>query len=252
MAFALTAALAAASPAMAKECVEPYGETVQISEIETIVRIKPECEVLQRAVIAERTGIAPSEITLGSAVVFDNSPEPKASLLPPLPDSDVLAPRRVSAKRPVSCSDPAVCGRNQIALVEKPLNCDAGRGYTVGVSDSLTEVRIVDSCRHLLHPKGSALTAVVPSVLAPDWELDSGPSPRKLRRRSKSMSNSDTGAPSADSTGKATPTEQLTSGGSTIGAANLVTIEWQSADLYRGRASGLVATRNRRYWGTLA
>ncbi len=168
IALGLTAALVAASPAAAKDCVEPYGELVQVSEFETVVRVKPECEAMQH------TSIAPTEITLGSSMAVDETVRPRSSLLPALPDSGELAPRRLSAKRPVSCSDPAVCGRSRVALAQKPYDCENGRGFAVGVSDGLFEVKVLDTCRHLMNPNGMAEASVVPTVLAPDWELDFG------------------------------------------------------------------------------
>ncbi len=126
----LSALVALSAPVSAKECVEPYGELVQVSEFEMAVRVKPECEAMQRAAIAARTGEKPAEISLGSSMVLGEITKSKTSLIPALPDTGELAVSRRPAKRTVSCSDPAVCGRSRVAaVVEKSFDCEDGRGY---------------------------------------------------------------------------------------------------------------------------
>lgn len=172
-------AMALSLPAAAKECVEPYGELVAVSDVETIVRIKPECAAL--AALAD--GKAAGNISFASAVVVE--PEPARSpTRPSLPDPVELAARPV--KRAVSCSDPAVCGTaTKVAEAKRPARCEYGRGYAVGVSPGLTEVRIYDDCRYLMNPKAAAVVTAVPMVLAPDWELDTSPEPQKAKRRKR-------------------------------------------------------------------
>ncbi len=188
-------ALALSLPAAAKECVEPYGELVAVSDVETIVRIKPECAAF--AALAD--GKAAGNISLASAVVLE--PEPARSpARPRLPEPVELAARPV--KRAVSCSDPAVCGAaTKLAEAKRPSRCEYGRAYAVGVSAGLTEVRIYDDCRYLMNPKAAAVVNAVPTVLAPDWELDTSPAPKAPRRRARPPSPpASTEAPPAKST----------------------------------------------------
>lgn len=242
------------APASAKDCVEPYGELVQVSEFETVVRVKPECEAMQRAAIAKRTGEKPTEITLGSSMVLAEPTRTKASLLPALPDSGELSVNRRAARRTVSCSDPAVCGRSRVAMVKKAFDCEDGRGYIVGTSSAVTEVRIADQCRHLMNPKGPALTSTVPSVLAPDWELDQTPAPKPSIRRARIKPNgcadggdcSGAGAKPEGDNASPGKVEQPTAGGFIV-QAQAYRVDWRSADLYLGGESKLVATRHRRY-----
>jgi hypothetical protein len=257
IAVGLTTAFAVVSPAIAKDCVEPYGELVQVSEFESVVRVKPECEDMQRAAISKRTGVKPTEISLGLSMNFESVVESSGSQRARLPDAGELAPRRgLAARRPVSCSDPAVCGRSRLAMVEKSFDCDDGRGYTVSLSSGLSEVRIVEKCRHLMNPKGEAITFVLPHVLAPDWELDNSPAPRKVNRPFRAKPDctdpASCGGASAkrstEGTGAPVPVEQPTSGASTVlGSSAHVTIEWRTADLDLGSRARLLATRNRRY-----
>ncbi|MEZ5926047.1 MAG: hypothetical protein R3D57_16885 [Hyphomicrobiaceae bacterium] len=247
---------------MAKECVEPYGEIVQVSDFETIVRVKPECEAMQRAAVARRTGKKPEEVVLAAATTFDVERQEKSSLLPTLPDADVLSVRRRSAsKRAVSCSDPAVCGRTRVAHAVKPFSCDDGRGYAVSVSYGLAEVRIADECRHLMNPKIEAASFVVPNVLAPDWELVDSPKPRK-RSRARNGDSSCADATSCETTppakgqtqdGKASPppTEMPTSGALSGIQEVRVQVEWQDISYDLGHSPRLLATRNRRLPGAI-
>jgi hypothetical protein len=252
----LAAALAAVTPATATECVEPYGELVQVSEFETVVRIKPECEVLDRAANARRTGFDQSEVRLGSSVVEDGTGHPKLALRPALSDSGELSPRRRSSKRTVSCSDPAVCGRKRIVVAKRSFDCEDGRGYTVGVSFGLSEVRIVDRCRHLMKPKNSEFNGVLPDVLAPDWELDTNPASRPKRRPSRAQSVCfDPVICSGRATARtaaAAPKVQPTS----VTAVELAPMEAISVEgaTFRSNTHGmkLVAIRNRRYPVALA
>ncbi len=248
--------VAFAAPASAKECVEPYGELVQVSEFETVVRVKPECEAMQRAAIATRTGQKPTEITLGSSMVLGEMTKSKASLLPALPESGELSVSRRPARRTVSCSDPAVCGRSRVAVVKKAFDCEGGRGYLTGTSTAVTEVMIADQCRHLMNPKGSVVTSTVPSVLAPDWELDQTPEPKTQVRRGRSQQNSCAQGGDCQGTGVApqgdnaspTPAEQPTSGGFIDPVqAGVDLVEWRAANLYLGGEFKLIATRSRRY-----
>ena len=253
----LSMLVAVAAPASAKECVEPYGELVQVSEFETIVRTKPECVAMQQAAVATSTGAKQTEISLGSAMVVAEGTRSNASLLPALPDGDELAVVRRSAKRTVSCSDPAVCGRTRVAAIAKPFDCEDGRGYLVGISPGLTEVRIVDKCRHLMNPKGSVRTSAVPSVLAPDWELDQSPAPKPQIRRARinrgGCSDGDECSPTdAKPAGaKASPPDaESQSSGAFIVQASVFRSEWRVADLFLGGQPKLIATRNRRYQAT--
>lgn len=252
----LSVLVAFAAPASAKECVEPYGELVQVSEFETVVRVKPECEAMQRAAIAVRTGQKPTEITLGSSMVLGEMTKSKASLIPALPDTGELAVSRRPVKRTVSCSDPAVCGRSRVAVVKKTFSCEDGRGYLVGISAGLTEVRIADQCRHLVNPKGPAVTLTVPNVLAPDWELDQTPEPKTRASRTRNNPNKCPGGGNCAGTGAApqgdnaspTPAEQPSSGGFIDSVqAGVYLVEWRTADLYLGGDLKLIATRSRRY-----
>ncbi len=170
-------ALALSLPASAKECVEPYGELVAVSDVETIVRIKPECAAL--AALADDKAVG--KVSFASALVVEpEAPRSPARLR--FPEPIELAARPV--KRAVSCSDPAVCGAvTKVAEVKRPSRCEYGRGYAVGVSAGLTEVRIYDDCRHMMNPKASVAVNAVPAVLAPDWELDTSPAPKVPRRR---------------------------------------------------------------------
>lgn len=249
--------VAFAAPASAKECIEPYGELVQVSEFETVVRVKPECEAMQRAAIAVRTGQKPTEITLGSSMVLNERETSRATLLPALPDSGELAVSRRPAKRTVSCSDPAVCGRSRVAAVKKSFSCEDGRGFIVGISAGLTEVRIADQCRHLMNPKGPAVTLTVPNVLAPDWELDQSPEPKSRASRPRKNPKKCPDGGNCAGTGavpegeNATPTldESPPAAGGFIGTiqASIDRFEWRAADLHLGGDRKLIATRSRRY-----
>lgn len=172
--------LALSLPAAAKDCVEPYGELVAVSDVETIVRVKPECAAL--AALAE--GKTAETVSLASALLVEPDTA-RFGARTRLPEPVELAAR--PSKRAVSCSDPAVCGHAmKVAEAKRPSRCEYGRAYAVGVSPGLTEVRIYDDCRYLMNPKPAVTIDIVPTVLAPDWELDTSPSPEARRRRGRS------------------------------------------------------------------
>lgn len=228
-------ALALTAPASAKECVEPYGELVAVSDVETIVRIKPECMELA----AKAGGSATSEISLVSALVVE--PAPPVRVRPRLPEPVELAVRP-RAKRAVSCSDPAVCGTPRVAKAERPSRCEYGRAYAVGVSAGLTEVRVYEDCRYLMNPQ-VATAAVVPSVLAPDWELDTSPPPAPKRRRRVQPACDEAGTCSEKPAVKAIPAKP--------GSAQQTTLRHRDEDraieALRLAGAGYLAVINRRY-----
>lgn len=230
--------LALTAPASAKECVEPYGELVAVSDVESVVRIKPECMALA-ALASDETKAG---VSLVSALLVEPSLTPPARVRPRLPDPVELT-ARPRAKRTVSCSDPAVCGTPRIAKAERPSRCEYGRAYAVGIADGLTEVRVYDDCRYLMNPQVATAT-VVPSILAPDWELDTSPPPAAPKRRRRARPACDDAAACSEQPGvKAVPAKP--------GSTQRTTLRHRKDDRAIGAITlaggNFLAVTNRRY-----
>lgn len=231
-------ALAFVAPASAKECVEPYGELVAVSDVETIVRIKPEC----MEIAAKAGGKTTEEVSLVSALLVEPATTPRQSVRPRLPDPVELA-ARPRAKRIVSCSDPAVCGTPRVAKAERPSRCEYGRAYAVGISPGLTEVRVYEDCRYLMNPQ-VATAAAVPAVLAPDWELDTSPPPAPPKRRRRVQPACDEAGTCSDKPAvKAVPAPT----GTAQSAAVQPREQGRTIETYRLAGAEYVALINRRY-----
>lgn len=175
-AFAVVVGVLLAAPlaAAAKECVEPMGEVVQVSEFESELRIKPECKgltMVRKDLGAEPTEVAaskpegPADVTLSAFATV--TPKP----LTATPDTRTTPASAVGSGRPAPrCSQPI--------------------GRVVFESDVLIEIGFKPECRHLRAPFSPVVKAAQPTMSV--WVETEPAAAPKAKSRGKSSSKAGT------------------------------------------------------------